>query len=60
MRGTDIQAQLEMYSYIPLERRIPAKHPLRKIREILDSVLEEMDEEFNALYSHTGRPSVSP
>ncbi len=60
MRGTDTQTQIEMYSYIPLETRIPAKHPLRKIREILDSVLEEMDKEFDALYSHTGRPSVPP
>jgi transposase len=60
MRGTDSQTQIEMFSYIPLETRIPAKHPLRKIREILDSVLEEMDKEFDALYSHTGRPSVPP
>ncbi|OHD67681.1 MAG: hypothetical protein A2W19_11920 [Spirochaetes bacterium RBG_16_49_21] len=60
MRGTDNQPQIEMYSYIPLETRIPAKHPLRKIREIVDSVLEEMDKEFDALYSHTGRPSVPP
>jgi len=60
MRGTDNQDQVEMYSYIPLETRIPAKHPLRKIREILDSVLEEMDKDFDALYSHTGRPSVPP
>lgn len=60
MRGTDSQSQTEMYSYIPLETRIPAKHPLRKIREIVDSVLEDMDKEFNALYSHTGRPSVPP
>jgi transposase len=60
MRGNDNQPQMEMYSYIPLETRIPANHPLRKIREIVDSVLEEMDKEFDALYSHTGRPSVPP
>jgi len=60
MRGNDNQPQIEMYSYIPLETRIPANHPLRKIREIVDSVLEEMDKDFDALYSHTGRPSVPP
>jgi len=49
-----------MYSYIPLETRIPANHPLRKIKEILDSVLVEMNKDFDALYSHTGRPSVPP
>ena len=60
MRGDKKDNQTELYSYIPLEARIPAKHPLRKIKEIIDSVLEEMDKEFNALYSHTGRPSVPP
>ena len=60
MRGPQDQTQEELYSYIPIESRIPAKHPLRKIREIVDSVLEEMSKDFDALYSHTGRPSVPP
>jgi transposase len=60
MRGQNSETQEDLYSYIPLEARIPAKHPLRKIKEIIDSVLEEMDQEFDALYSHTGRPSVPP
>lgn len=60
MRGDKKETQTELYSYIPLEARIPAKHPLRKIKEIIDSVLEEMDKDFDALYSHTGRPSVPP
>jgi transposase len=60
MRGPQEQSQSELYSYIPLEARIPANHPLRKIREIADSVLEGMDKDLDALYSHTGRPSVPP
>lgn len=60
MKGKYEASQQEMYSYIPLETRIPAKHPLRKIKEIVDSVLEEMETDFNALYSHTGRPSIPP
>lgn len=60
MRGQHSEHQEELYSYIPLEARIPAKHPLRKIREIVNNVLEEMSKEFDALYSHTGRPSVPP
>jgi len=60
MRGPEDNNQADLYSYIPLETRIPAKHPLRKIREIVDSVLESMSKDFDALYSHTGRPSVPP
>ena len=60
MRGEHQDTQIEMYSYIPLEKRVPANHPLRKLKEIIDSVLEEMDKDFDALYSHTGRPSIPP
>jgi len=60
MRGNNINEQEDMYSYIPLERRVPADHPLRKIRKIIDSALEEMDKDIDALYSHTGRPSIPP
>lgn len=60
MRGENNYTQAELYSYIPIEARIPAKHPLRKIKEIVDDVLEEMSKEFDKLYSHTGRPSVPP
>jgi transposase len=60
MRGENNYTQAELYSYIPIEARIPAKHPLRKIKEIVDDVPEEMSKEFDKLYSHTGRPSVPP
>lgn len=60
MRGPEDNHQDDLYSYIPLETRIPAKHPLRKIREIVDGVLESMSKDFDTLYSHTGRPSVPP
>ena len=58
MRGPEDNHQSDIYSYIPLETQIPAKHPLRKIREIVDSVLESMSKDFDTLYSHTGRPNV--
>lgn len=60
MRGNNKSQQAELYSYIPIESRIPAKHPLRKIKEIIDSALEEMNKDIDALYSHTGRPSIPP
>ncbi len=39
---------------------VPADHPLRRIRTIVDAVLAEMDGDFEAMYSSIGRPSVPP
>lgn len=49
-----------MFSYIPLESRIPERHPLRRIRELVDPILERLSGQFDSLYSHTGRPSIAP
>ena len=38
MRGTDQQAS-HMFSYVSLEQRVPAAHPLRPIRQITDRIL---------------------
>ena len=57
---TKITQQTEMFSYIPIESRVPKKHPLRKIRVIVDNVLEKMDKDFDEVYSTTGRPSIPP
>ncbi|MBD9363354.1 hypothetical protein EBB_23310 [Methylomonas sp. EbB] len=38
MRGTDI-TQEELYSYRTVESRIPQKHPLRKLRKVVDLLL---------------------
>lgn len=43
-----------------LEARVPAQHPLRAIREIVNASLAELSAEFQALYSHTGRPGIAP
>jgi hypothetical protein len=42
------------------EDLIPADHPIRRIRAVLDAVLVELDDEFAAMYASTGRPSVPP
>jgi len=47
-----------MFSYISLEERVPAKHPLRKLRAVVDALLATMTAEFEAVYSRNGRPSV--
>jgi transposase len=49
-----------MFSYIQPERRIPATHPLRKVRELVREVLEDLSHTFGKLYSHEGRPSIPP
>ena len=49
-----------MFSYVSLEDRVPATHPLRKLRSLVDVVLGSMSEDFDAVYSRVGRPSVPP
>src|SRR5664279_4920182 len=59
MRGDD-QKQAAMFSYLTLAQRIPADHPARQIRALVDRALERMDAELEKLYSDTGRPSIAP
>jgi transposase len=59
MRG-DQDAQAEVWSYIPLEQRVPADHPLRPLRAMVDAVLTELSPQFSRLYSRVGRPSIPP
>ena len=59
MRG-ELDPQPEMFSYIDLESRIPDKHPIRKIRRIVDEALKELEPEFESMYADTGRPSIPP
>jgi transposase len=59
MRGAS-SPQDSMFSYISLEDRVPASHPLRKLRSLVDVVLGTMSEDFDAVYSRVGRPSVPP
>lgn len=59
MRGDDRQPDA-MFSYVSAEERVPATHPLRAIRALVDGVLREMSGEFDGLYSRIGRPSIPP
>lgn len=59
MRGEDRRSE-GFFSYVPLERRIPADHPLRPIRELVDAALAALSRDFEKLYSRDGRPSIPP
>jgi len=59
MRGNDEQ-QGAVFSYINPENRIPADHPLRRIRAMVDRSLKELWAHFEALYARRGRPSIPP
>jgi transposase len=59
MRGTERQ-QGTMFSYVSLEERIPADHPLRPVRATVDRALVALSPRFDALYADDGRPSIPP
>jgi transposase len=42
------------------EQPIPADHPLRPIRALVDEILRDMSREFDRLYAAVGRPSIPP
>lgn len=47
-------------SYTTLEQRIPKGHPIRPLRELVDTILVSMGSDFEALYSSLGRASIPP
>src|SRR5579864_8172129 len=59
MRGKDEQ-QLDVFSYVSPEQRIPQDHPLRSMRAMTDEALRDLQPRFNKLYAKTGRPSIAP
>jgi transposase len=59
MRGTDRRSG-ELFSYVDLEQRVRADHPLRAIREVVSTALAALAGDFAGLYSGIGRPSIPP
>jgi transposase len=59
MRGTD-EVSGSLFSYVELEERIPVRHPLREMRQIVNDALTSLDAEFDRLYAAEGRPSIAP
>ena len=59
MRGTDEKSG-SRFSDVDLEDRIPARPPLRRIRQVVNDALSRLDADFEALYVDFGRPSITP
>ncbi len=59
MRGPDERSE-GLFSYVSCEARVPADHPLRPVRAIVDEALEVLSRDFERLYSQQGRPSIAP
>ena len=59
MRGSDTQ-QSAMFSYLSPEDRVPASHPLRPVRTMVDVALKELSTVFDEMYTAFGRPSIAP
>ncbi len=59
MRGR-FQDQGGLFSYISPEARVPPRHPLRQIRELVRAVLKVLSPSLGKLYASEGRPSIPP
>src|SRR6202162_3948777 len=59
MRGEDKQ-QDAIFSYRTAEERVPADHPLRAMRRMVDEALKGLSPRFARMYSKQGRPSIAP
>lgn len=58
MRETD-EASGSIRNYVNLDDRIPAKHPLRKIRQVVNEALTSLDDKFEGRDAHFGRCSIA-
>jgi transposase len=59
MRGADVM-QEGLFSFRQLEEFVPADHPLREVRRILNAALTKLDAKLDDLYAPSGRDSIAP
>ncbi len=59
MRGNE-EKQIDAFSYMSMEDRIPAKHPIRPFKAMVNEILRDMDAALDSLYAESGRPSIAP
>jgi transposase len=49
-----------MLTTLSPEDLVPADHPIRRIRAVVEGVLAKLNDEFEMMYARSGRPSVPP
>jgi transposase len=59
MRG-EVERQGMMWTVVRPEQRIPADHPLRRIKSLADAGLSALSPVFRGMYAERGRPSIPP
>ncbi len=59
MRGIDV-VQESLFTTVHLESFVPAEHPLRSIKLLVDQALERLNWLFDSIYSESGRESIPP
>jgi len=59
MRG-ETKKQSTMLSLRTPDERVPADHPLRRVKDLADGALGMLSETFEGMYSQQGRPSIPP
>lgn len=59
MRGMD-EMQESLFTMSKLEDFVPAGHPLRPIRVLVNDALKKLNGLFNLVYADTGRASIAP
>lgn len=59
MRGTP-DRQRAMYVVLDVETQVPADHPLRRIKALVDEGLTALSPRFEEAYTNFGRPSIPP
>jgi transposase len=59
MRGSGERSGA-LFSYVDMEARVPAGHPLRMIRAIVNEASAGLWPRFQEFYARIGRPSIRP
>lgn len=59
VRGVDGR-QEPLFTVAKLEDVVPAEHPLREIRTMVNEALAKLNGLFNEIYADTGRASIAP